>query len=152
MKIIALKTATSLPLLCLLLACSSPAQEPLARAELAINSQRLTVEVADNPAARGAGLMHRPSLPKSQGMVFVYPYSGTLCMWMKNTMIPLSVAFIDVEGGILNIADMQPHTLEHHCSVAPAQYALEMNLGWFAQNNIASGDKVMGLAGLRAED
>lgn len=145
-----MKTATLLSLFCLSLACSALAQERLALAELGIKARRITVEVANTPAARTTGLMYRQSLPPQQGMVFVYPDSGTLCMWMKNTPLPLSVAFIDAQGRIVNIADMQPNTRDHHCSSIPARYALEMNHGWFRQNNIASGDRVTGLASLQA--
>lgn len=145
-----MKTAALIPLLCLPLAAS--AREPLALAELAIGTARIAVEVADTRAARSAGLMQRRSLPENRGMVFVYPDSGRLCMWMKNTPLPLSVAFIDASGRILNIVDMQPHTSEQHCANAPAQYALEMNRGWFGRNNIVSGDTVRGLASLHAEE
>lgn len=128
------------------------ARGSLPLAELRIESQRIRVEVAATPAARHAGLMHRKSLPQQRGMLFVNPDSDTRCMWMKNTLIPLSVAFIDKEGRILNIEDMQPNTRDYHCSVLPAQYALEMNLGWFRDNGIETGDKVNGLEKLRASE
>jgi uncharacterized membrane protein (UPF0127 family) len=130
-------------------ACTQPV---LPLAELGINAQRVKAEVARTPAARQTGLMHRKALPAQRGMLFVYPRSNTECMWMKNTLIPLSVAFIDAQGRILNIADMQPNTRDYHCSQAPAQYALEMNLGWFQNHGIKTGDKVTGLAHLMAEE
>ena len=145
-----LRSACLAPLLCLLsaLAGAAPAQLQPARTELGIKAARISVEVARTPAARIAGLMHRSSLPPQQGMVFVYPASDTRCMWMKNTLIPLSAAFIDAHGRILNIVDMQPGSEAYHCSAAPAQYVLEMNLGWFERNDVASGDTVTGLASL----
>ncbi len=121
------------------------AQASLPLAKLGINAHRIKVEVAYTPSARQTGLMHRNALPAQQGMLFANPGSDTRCMWMKNTLIPLSVAFIDAQGHILNIEDMQPNTRDYHCSRAPAQYALEMNLGWFHENNVKTGDKVQGL-------
>lgn len=78
-------------------------------------------------------------------MLFVFPQDNTYCMWMRNTLIPLSVAFLDDEGRIINIADMAPHSEENHCARRPARYALEMNRGWFAQRGITAGSKVRGL-------
>ncbi len=121
-------------------------------AELGINARHVKAEVARTPSERQTGLMHRKTLPAQQGMLFVYPHSDSHCMWMKNTLIPLSVAFIDARGRILNIEDMQPGTRDYHCSVSPAQYALEMNLGWFHGNGIKSGDKVTGLEQLQARE
>lgn len=136
----------------LLLASAANAQAGLPFAELDINAQRIKVEVARTPTARQTGLMHRRNLLARQGMLFVYPRSDTECMWMKSTLIPLSVAFIDAQGRIINIADMQPNTRDYHCSTSPAQYALEMNLGWFRKNDIKTGDKVRGLKHLRASE
>jgi uncharacterized membrane protein (UPF0127 family) len=82
-------------------------------------------------------------------MVFIFDDATTQCMWMKNTLIPLSVAFIDEAGAILNIEDMQPQTEQTHCSSGPARFALEMNLGWFAQRGIKAGTKLGGLERLR---
>jgi uncharacterized membrane protein (UPF0127 family) len=118
--------------------------------ELDIKSHRISVEVANTPDAQQTGLMHRKVLAQNRGMVFVNPDSEIRCMWMKNTLIPLSVAFIDEQGRILGIEDMQPHTRDHHCSKAPARFALEMNLGWFGRNNIQPGDTVRGLDRLPA--
>ncbi len=98
--------------------------------------------------ARKHGLMHREALPADHGMLFVYPAPGPVCMWMKNTLIPLSVAFLDARGVILNIADMQPGSLERHCSASPASYALEMNLGWFGRRRLAPGMRIEGLSRL----
>jgi uncharacterized membrane protein (UPF0127 family) len=81
----------------------------------------------------------------NEGMVFRFPETRHLCMWMKNTLLPLSVAFIDEKGRIINIEDMQPQTLNAHCAKKPARFALEMNQGWFRQKNIRAGVKVTGL-------
>lgn len=147
-----MRTSISLLLLCLLPITSALAQEQFTPAEISINALRIPVEVANTPSLRQYGLMHRRQLPSQQGMLFINPDSDTRCMWMKNTLIPLSVAFIDAQGHILNIEDMQPNTRDYHCSVAPAQYALEMNLGWFRSKGIRAGDKVMGLERLQARE
>jgi uncharacterized membrane protein (UPF0127 family) len=90
--------------------------------------------------------MFRKSLAANQGMLFVFAELERHCMWMRNTYVPLSVAFIDEAGVILNIADMQPQTEDSHCAVKPARYALEMNQGWFAAKGIKPGAKIAGLA------
>ncbi len=131
---------------------STFAQGRLPLADLGINAQQFEVEIADTRTARETGLMYRRALPPQQGMLFVYPRSGAVCMWMKNTLIPLSVAFIDANGRILNIEDMRPYTLDAHCASASARYALEMNLGWFRNNGIQAGDTVKGLENLRGHD
>jgi uncharacterized membrane protein (UPF0127 family) len=142
-------------LLLLFLACLAAglahAQQPspLPATDLTIGMHRVRAEVADNMAARMQGLMHRKSMAQNAGMVFVFEESSKHCMWMKNTLIPLSVAFIDEQGAIINIADMQPHSEQSHCSVRDARYALEMNQGWFAQRGIKPGAKLQGLPKLR---
>lgn len=116
---------------------------------LQIAGQTLVVEVADTPAAKARGLMFRTHLPEQQGMLFIWPYPQPVAMWMKNTPLPLSVAFLDETGTILNLADMEPHSLDVHPSAGPARYALEVGQGWFARHGIAVGDRVEGLPGLR---
>lgn len=128
------------------------AQGKLSLVDLAIDTQKFSAEIAATSAARETGLMHRSTLPPQRGMLFVYSRSGNVCMWMKNTRIPLSVAFIDTNGRILNIEDMRAYTLDSHCASAPARYALEMNLGWFRNNGIEPGDKVTGLEKLRSRN
>ncbi|MGZ9006205.1 MAG: DUF192 domain-containing protein [Burkholderiales bacterium] len=122
----------------------------LARAELptmtvAIRGHQLVAEVASNDAHRATGLMHRRMLPDNRGMLFVFVETAYHSMWMMNTFIPLSVAFIDREGTIINIADMEPQTTTTHGASRPAKYALEMNQGWFRKRGIKPGDKVEGL-------
>ncbi len=109
----------------------------------------IQAEVADTDAARQRGLMMRKHMASNEGMVFDFGESAAVCMWMKNTLIPLSVAFIDASGQIVNIEDMQPQTLESHCAKKPVRYALEMNQGWFKQKNIQAGFKIGGLDKLR---
>ncbi len=102
-------------------------------------------EVAATSESRAQGLMFRKSLGANHGMLFVFPEAGPQCMWMRNTYVPLSVAFIDQRGVILNIADMQPQTEDSHCAVAPARYALEMSRGWFAAKGIKPGARISGI-------
>ena len=91
------------------------------------------------------GLMYREKLGRDDGMLFVYSEPAYLSMWMKNTFIPLSVAFIDAQGVILNILDMEPQTEHPHFSAGPAIYAIEVNKGWFTAKKVKAGDKVTGL-------
>jgi uncharacterized membrane protein (UPF0127 family) len=102
-------------------------------------------EVANTFQTRMTGLMHRPELRANSGMLFVFPDLAPHCMWMKNTLVPLSVAFIDERGVILNIADMQPLDETSHCAKGPARFALEMNQGWFAAKGIKAGAKISGI-------
>lgn len=115
------------------------------RMDLAAGFHRIETEVAFTDAMRQQGLMHRQSMPQNQGMLFVFPFAARHCMWMRNTDIPLSVAFIDKEGKILNIENMKPHTENSHCAASDAPYALEMNAGWFAQRGVGPGKKISGL-------
>ncbi len=113
--------------------------------DLEIRGVEISAEIAATPATRAQGLMYRKQLAKNQGMLFIFPEPDYYGMWMLNTYIPLSVAFLDKQGVILNIADMAPLTKESHGAVAPAKFALEMNLGWFKAHNIKAGDQVLGL-------
>jgi uncharacterized membrane protein (UPF0127 family) len=134
-----------------LFAAPALAQQPtLPTIELGAGMYLIRAEVADNFSSRMQGLMRRTSLAPNGGMLFVFDEDGTNCMWMKNTLIPLSVAFIDARGVILNIADMQPLTEESHCAARPARYALEMTQGWFAQRGIRAGARLRGLDRLPA--
>jgi uncharacterized membrane protein (UPF0127 family) len=133
---------TMAALLCL--ATAAPAQQ-LPEVALAINGHKLTAEVAHTDPTRTQGLMHRRILPENRGMLFVFPGIAVHAMWMMNTHIPLSVAFIDERGVIINIEDMKPHTQDTHAAAKPAKYALEMNLGWFAKRGIKPGVKLDGI-------
>lgn len=124
----------------------SAAQPPLPMTKLNIGLHLITAEVANDPRSRQMGLMFRQALAPNHGMLFVFESRATQCMWMRNTLIPLSVAFIDDDGRLINIKDMQPKDeLTQHCSRQPARYALEMTQGWFAQRKIGAGDLVRGL-------
>lgn len=105
----------------------------------------IRAEVALEPAERERGLMFRKQLGPNQGMVFLFDEPQVQCMWMRNTLIPLSVAFIDDGGRVLNVEDMAPQTEDNHCAKKPARYALEMNVGWFAKHGIAAGSTISGL-------
>jgi uncharacterized membrane protein (UPF0127 family) len=113
--------------------------------ELSAGFHRIEAEVAATDPNRQLGLMNRKAMPPQRGMLFVFTQDNTHCMWMRNTLLPLSVAFMDEEGKIINIEDMQPQTEDNHCARRPARYALEMNLGWFAQRGIKPGVKLGGL-------
>ncbi len=112
---------------------------------LNIGVYAIQAEVATTPAQREQGLMFRQRLGANDGMLFLFDNSSQICMWMKNTLIPLSVAFIDSEGKIVNIEEMQAQTTNSHCSARPVRYALEMNRNWFSQKHIRPGSTVDGL-------
>ncbi len=107
---------------------------------LQIGTHRLQVELASTNAERSQGLMFRATLPDDSGMLFIYPQQRILSFWMRNTSIPLSIAFINDEKRIIDIQDMQPFDETPHQSAAPATYALEVNQGWFAARGIGVGD------------
>ena len=113
--------------------------------ELTIKNVKLKAEVAADANTRTVGLMNRFSLKPDHGMLFVFAQSEPLAFWMRNTFIPLSIAYIDSKGVIVNIADMKPQDESTHPSAAPAMFALEMKQGWFKERGIVAGDKVTGL-------
>ena len=132
-------------LLGLTLSAAVWAQNAMPVMELSAGFHRIEAEVAANDQNRQVGLMNRTAMPPQRGMLFVFPQERTHCMWMRNTLIPLSVAFIDADGVIINIENMQPQTEDNHCAKVPARYALEMNLGWFAQRGIKPGTRLGGI-------
>ena len=113
-----------------------------------VDGHPVTVEIAATEDARMRGLMYRTELGQDAGMLFLYSEIGYYAMWMKNTRIPIAVAFIDERGRILNIEEMAPETLEPHASRGPAKYSLEMNGGWFARRGVVPGAIVSGLTDL----
>jgi len=115
--------------------------------QLSAGMHLIRAEVAADFSTRMRGLMHRPSMPANSGMLFIFDEPSTHCMWMKNTLIPLSVAFLDEAGTVINIADMQPHSEQSHCAARQARYALEMNRGWFAARGIKPGMRLGGIPG-----
>jgi len=131
--------------LALWLALPAAGQGPLPTAQVKVAGHALKVEIVATPEQRARGLMFREKLGRDEGMLFVFEEPGYHAMWMKNTLIALSVAFVDAGGRILNITDMEPHSLDSHAAAGPARYAIEVNRGWFAQRRIKPGDKVTGL-------
>lgn len=129
----------------LLLAGAAQAQDPLPMRTLTLGERTIQAEVADRPETRAMGLMDRQNLAPDHGMLFVFEQEGMPCFWMKNTPLPLDIAFIDQEGFIANIAAMQPFDLQSHCPVRPIRYALEMEQGWFAKADKQAGERVVGL-------
>ena len=120
-------------------------QLKLPRTQLTVGMHRIDAQIAATDAQRATGLMYRTSMPEGEGMLFVFERAGVQCFWMKNTLIPLTAAFIADDGSIVNLADMQPQSEDNHCSTAPVRYVLEMNQGWFAQRHIRAGHTVRGL-------
>ena len=129
------------------LAASASAQDqaqrlPAIRLNAGIHVIR--AEVAESPDQRSIGLMHRDSMPSNDGMLFVFEQAAVQCFWMKNTRLPLSIAFLSDDGEVINIEAMAPQTLNSHCSKKPVRLALEMNAGWFDKRGIKAGSKVQG--------
>jgi uncharacterized protein len=137
----------SLALAAALLAAAAFAQEPqmnLPRVKLAAGMHLIDAQVAATNEQRMTGLMHRKEMPQHEGMLFVFDYPSQQCFWMKNTLLPLSVAFVADDGTIVNIDEMQPQTLDSHCSDKPVRYVLEMNKGWFSKKGIKAGARLSG--------
>jgi len=116
---------------------------------LSVGKHPIRVEVVQKDEDRTKGLMFREKLGKNDGMLFIFDDPGYHSMWMMNTLIPLSVAFLDRDGVILNVEDMEPKTTDSHTAAGPALYALETNKGWFAERKLKPGDKVTGIPGLQ---
>ena len=116
----------------------------LERVKLAAGMHRIDAQVAATPEQRQTGLMHRKEMAQHEGMIFVFEQPAKQCFWMKNTLLPLSAAFISDDGTIVNIEDMKPLVLDAHCSTQPVRYVLEMNKGWFAKKGIKAGSKLQG--------
>ena len=123
------------------------AQSPqlnLPRMTLSAGMHLLDVQLAQTPEQRQIGLMFRKDMPQHEGMLFVFEQPATQCFWMRNTLLPLTAAFLDDEGTIVNLADMKPQNDDSHCSAKPVRFVLEMNQGWFAKRNIKAGYKLGG--------
>ncbi len=117
----------------------------LPRAKLQIGLHLIDAQLATTPEQREVGLMFRREMPRHEGMLFVFQEKSRLCFWMKNTLLPLTAAFLDDDGTIVNLADMAPQTTDPHCSARPVKYVLEVHQGWFAKARVKAGEKVMGL-------
>jgi uncharacterized membrane protein (UPF0127 family) len=118
---------------------------------LVVGNSRVTAELAANREDRARGLMFRESMPEDHGMLFIYPVEAPLVFWMKNTPLPLSIAFADSGGRILRIADMEPYSEEPIHSGSPVRYALEMNRGWFDRHGVFAGDAIRGIPRIPVE-
>jgi uncharacterized membrane protein (UPF0127 family) len=127
---------------------SSQAQEGpqlnLPRVSLSAGMHQISAQVAQTPVQRQIGLMNRKDMPQHEGMLFVFEEPAQQCFWMKNTLLPLTAAFLADDGTIVNLADMKPQTLNSHCSAQPVRYVLEMNQGWFMGKAIKPGMRLSG--------
>lgn len=126
---------------------SALAQEPqtdLPRVRLSAGMYQIDAQVAQSADQRATGLMYRKQMPQHEGMLFAFEQPGVQCFWMKNTVLPLTAAFIADDGEIVNLADMKPQTTDSHCSTRPVRFVLEMNQGWFAKRGIKAGTKLGG--------
>ena len=121
------------------------ASAQMAQVSLGAGIHVVQAEVANTNELRMQGLMYRKSLGPNQGMLFVFLHDESHCMWMRNTYIPLSVAFIDARGSIVSVHEMKPQTENSHCAASPARYALEMNAGWFKSKGLQRGSRITGL-------
>ena len=116
----------------------------LPRVELTAGMHRIDAQLAQTREQRQIGLMHRKEMPQHEGMLFVFEQPAVQCFWMKNTLLPLTAAFVQDDGTIVNLADMKPQTLDSHCSAKPVRYVLEMNQGWFERKGIRAGARLAG--------
>ncbi len=133
-----------------LVAAPALAQQPeLPTVQLNAGMHLIRAEVAADYGSRMTGLMSRPSMASNAGMLFIFDDNERQCMWMKNTLLPLSVAFIDEHGTVINIEDMVPQTEDSHCAARASRYALEMNRGWFAARGIKPGSRIGGIPGVK---
>ncbi len=132
----------------LVFAVSAAAQDrpqmDLPRVKLAAGMHRIDAQVAADINQRMVGLMFRKEMPQHEGMLFVFDQPTVQCFWMRNTLLPLTAAFVADDGTIVNLADMKPLTEESHCSAKPVRFVLEMNQGWFAKKGIKPGAKLTG--------
>lgn len=138
-------TNAGLGIALLLSATAAIAQSRLPVTTLNAGIHLIRAEVAATEADRQVGLMNRTQLGLNEGMIFDFQAQAMVCMWMKNTLVPLSVAFMDADGTIVNIEDMQPQSLESHCAKKNVRYALEMRQGWFKAKGIKAGSKIEGV-------
>jgi uncharacterized membrane protein (UPF0127 family) len=122
------------------------AQQPqqLQTVTLTAGMHNVHAQLAVSPEQRQVGLMYRREMPTNEGMLFVFEDTSRQCFWMRNTPLPLTIAFLADDGTIVNLADMKPLSEDSHCSSKPVRYALEMNAGWFAKRGIGPGFKLGG--------
>jgi len=118
--------------------------QDLAATTLHVGMHNIRAQLALTPQQRQIGLMYRQEMPSHEGMLFVFEAASPQCFWMRNTLIPLSIAFLADDGTVVNIADMKPQSDDSHCSAKPVRYALEMNQGWFAKRGVKPGTRITG--------
>ena len=145
---IQVKTAGRLAAACMAcvigLAWAQGQPQSLSTVQLNAGMHNIRAQVAATPDQRQIGLMFRTDMPAHEGMLFVFEQPQPQCFWMRNTRLPLSIAFLGDDGTIVNIADMEPMTEESHCSTRPVRFALEMNKGWFAKRGLKAGMRISG--------
>lgn len=127
-----------------LTAAQEAPQLTLQRVKLNAGMYVIDAQLALTPQERQIGLMQRKDMPQNEGMLFVFEQAAEQCFWMKNTLLPLTAAFVADDGTIVNTVDMKPETTDSHCSAKPVRYVLEMNKGWFAKKGIKAGSKLSG--------
>jgi hypothetical protein len=121
-------------------------QTNLPRIKLQAGMYQIDTQLAQTPDQRSVGLMFRKEMPQHEGMLFVFEQPATQCFWMKNTLLPLTAAFVADDGTIVNLVDMKPQTTDSHCSEKPVRFVLEMNQGWFAKKGLKAGNRLSGVA------
>ena len=126
------------------LASAQDAPQQLPAIRLSTGMHVLQVQLAQTPEQQQIGLMFRKTMGTNEGMLFVFDEPRQQCFWMKNTLLPLSVAFIADDGSVVNLDNMKPQTLDSHCSTKPVRFVLEMNVGWFDKRGIKAGSKFAG--------
>ena len=119
-------------------------QTQLQRTTLNAGMHLIQVQLAQDFEQRQIGLMWRKEMPQNEGMLFIFEQPAVQCFWMRNTLLPLTAAFVLDDGSIVNFADMKPLSDDSHCSKKPVRFVLEMNQGWFAKRNIQAGFKLTG--------
>jgi uncharacterized membrane protein (UPF0127 family) len=141
---------TVIALLSWLLVIGNPAQAQdlpqmdLPRIKISAGMHLIDTQLATTEQQRATGLMFRKDMPQTEGMLFIFEQASHQCFWMKNTLLPLTAAFVANDGTIVNLADMKPQTTDSHCSSQPVRFVLEMNQGWFAKKGIKAGSKLGG--------
>ncbi len=144
MKNIALAALVSLACFCNATLAQSAPQTNLPRVKITAGMHLIDAQLAATPEQRTVGLMHRQEMPAHEGMLFAFEEATVQCFWMKNTLIPLTAAFVADDGTVVNLEDMKPQTTESHCSKKPVRYVLEMNQGWFSKKGVKAGFKLGG--------
>lgn len=145
-KFLRLALALLLPIAGIATAWAQGTPQRLPTMLLRAGMHQITAQVAQSDAQRATGLMHRKEMPQHEGMLFVFEQPSQQCFWMRNTLLPLSIAFLADDGTIVNVAEMKPLDETSTCSDKPVRFALEMNKGWFAQRGLKAGAKLQGAA------